>query len=135
MLSVVMLNDIMLSVVMLSVVMLNVIMLSVVMLSVIMLNVIMLNVVMLSVIMRNVVMLNVVMLIVIMLNGVMLNVVAPYLGCFTHRMGVLRVPLLSKTVLEMNLFDNISTRQSVIRSNVNLVSVEMAITTFGLTKL
>jgi hypothetical protein len=125
----------MLSVVILSVVMLNVIMLSVVMLRVIMLNVVMLNVLMLSVIMLIVIMLNVVMLSVIMLSVVMLNVVTPYLGCFAHKMGVLRVPLLSKTVLEINQLNSNSTRQSVIRSNVNLVSVEMAITTFGSTKL
>jgi len=90
---------------------------------------------MLSVFMLNDIKLSFVMLIVIMLSVIMLNVVAPYLGCFSHKMGVLRVPLLSKTVLKINLLNSISTRQSVIRSNVNLVSIEMAITTFGSTKL
>jgi hypothetical protein len=70
----------------------------------------MLIVVMLNVVMLSVIMLNVVMLSIIMLSVVMLNVVTPYLGCFSHKMGVLRVPPLSKTVLKINLLDSISTR-------------------------
>jgi len=61
----------------------------------------MLIVIMLSIAMLCVIMLIVIMLSVIMLSVVMLNVVTPCLGCFSHKMGVLRVPLLSKTVLEI----------------------------------
>jgi hypothetical protein len=77
MLSGVMLNVAMLSVVVLNVIVLNVVMLSVAVLNVVLLNVIMLSVAVLNVVMLSVAVLNVILLNVVMVDVVMLNVVAP----------------------------------------------------------